>query len=457
MSEQRERLSSRLGFILLSAGCAIGLGNVWRFPYITGKYGGATFVLFYLVFLVIFGLPIMVMEFSIGRASRQNIGIALKTLEKPGSKYHIYGPFAIAGNYLLMMFYTTITGWLFSYFFHSATGDLMLDTKGVTDYFSSMLQNPLSMTFWMVLVVVLGFLVCSIGLQKGVERITKWMMSALIILIIILAMNSIFLEGGKAGLSFYLKPSLKHIRENGLFNVLFAAMNQAFFTLSLGIGSMEIFGSYISKERSLTGESIRIIALDTMVALLSGLIIFPACSAFGVQADAGPSLIFMTLPNIFAKMPGGRFWGTLFFLFMSFAAFSTEIAVFENIISYWMDVKHVSRKKASLYNCIAMIILSLPCLLGFNVLSGFQPFGPGTGVLDAEDFLVSATLLPLGSALFCLFCTRKSGWGWDNFLKEADTGKGIKFPKWAKFYTTWIIPILFAIVFVKGYWDILAH
>lgn len=458
MESQRETLSSRLGFILLSAGCAIGLGNVWRFPYITGTYGGATFVLIYLLFLVIFGLPIMVMEFAIGRASRQNIGLALKTLEPPGTQWHRYGPFAIAANYLLMMYYTPISGWLLSYFFHSVDGSLShLSSTEVSTSFTSMLSDPWSMLAWTSVVIILGFFINSRGLQKGVESITKVMMVCLLLLIILLAVNSMFLEGGSEGIAFYLKPNLSHIRQAGLFNVVFAAMNQAFFTLSLGIGSMEIFGSYIGKERSLTGEATRVIILDTAVALLAGLIIFPACSAFGVKADAGPSLLFITLPNIFSQMPAGRFWGSLFFLFMSFAAFSTVIAVFENIISYWIDVRHVPRKRACRNNAIAMVLLSLPCILGFNAWSGFTPFGAGTGVLDLEDFIVSSTLLPIGSLLFCLFCTRKIGWGWDNFLQEADQGTGLKFPRWARFWVRWGIPALFVVIFIKGYLDILVH
>ncbi|MCH3907628.1 MAG: sodium-dependent transporter [Sphaerochaeta sp.] len=458
MESQRETLSSRLGFILLSAGCAIGLGNVWRFPYITGTYGGATFVLIYLLFLVIFGLPIMVMEFAIGRASRQNIGLALKTLEPPGTQWHRYGPFAIAANYLLMMYYTPISGWLLSYFFHSVDGSLShLSSAEVSTSFTSMLSDPWSMLAWTSVVIILGFFINSRGLQKGVESITKVMMVCLLLLIILLAVNSMFLEGGSEGIAFYLKPNLSHIRQAGLFNVVFAAMNQAFFTLSLGIGSMEIFGSYIGKERSLTGEATRVIILDTAVALLAGLIIFPACSAFGVKADAGPSLLFITLPNIFSQMPAGRFWGSLFFLFMSFAAFSTVIAVFENIISYWIDVRHVPRKRACRNNAIAMVLLSLPCILGFNAWSGFTPFGAGTGVLDLEDFIVSSTLLPIGSLLFCLFCTRKIGWGWDNFLQEADQGTGLKFPRWARFWVRWGIPALFVVIFIKGYLDILVH
>ncbi len=454
--QQRETLSSRLGFILLSAGCAIGLGNVWRFPYITGMYGGATFVLIYLLFLAIFGLPIMVMEFAIGRASKQNIGIALKTLEPQGSKWHLYSPFAIAGNYLLMMYYTTITGWLLSYCWHYLAGDLAnLTQKEVSSYFGALLANPLSQTFWMAIAVFGGFAIVSSGLQKGVESITKKMMLGLFFLIVVLAVHSIMLPGGGEGLAFYLKPSLKNIREAGLSNVVFAAMGQAFFTLSLGIGAMSIFGSYIGKDHSLTGESIRVIILDTFVAFTSGLIIFPACSAYGVAMNSGPTLLFISMPNIFSKMAGGRFWGMLFFLFMSFAAMSTVIAVFENITSYWIDVRHTPRKKACLFNALAMFLLSIPCLLGFNVLSGFQPFGAGTGVLDFEDFLVSSTILPLGSLIFCLFCTQKCGWGWESFIKEADEGGGTKFPSWAKKWTTWGIPALFVIVFIKGYIDIL--
>jgi len=458
MQQKRETLSSRIGFILLSAGCAIGLGNVWRFPYITGKYGGAAFVLLYLVFLVIFGLPIMVMEFSIGRASRQNIGIALKSLEPSGTKWHAFGPVAIIGNYLLMMYYTTISGWLLAYCVHYLDGSLA-HIKGVEvpAFFSGMLGKPGMMVFWMALVVLAGFFIVSQGVRNGVERITKGMMLCLFVLIILLTFNSIFLKGGKAGLSFYLKPSLSNIREAGLSKVILAAMTQSFFTLSLGIGSMEIFGSYIGKERSLMGESLRIIGLDTFVAIAAGLIIFPACSAFGVEQGAGPSLLFITMPNIFSQMRAGRLWGFLFFLFMSFAAFSTVIAVFENIISYWIDVRRMPRKKACLYNAFAMVFLSLPCIFGFNIWKGFQPFGNGTGVLDFEDFFVSNIILPLGALIFCLFCTRKNGWGWKKFIDEADQGTGMKFPSWAKNWVTWGLPVLFLVIFVKGLLDILVH
>ncbi|MDD3902571.1 MAG: sodium-dependent transporter [Sphaerochaeta sp.] len=455
MNNERETLKSRLGFILLSAGCAIGLGNVWRFPYITGKYGGAAFVLFYIVFLVILGLPVMVMEFSIGRASKQNIGLALKALEPKGSKWHVYGPIAIIGNYVLMMFYTTISGWLLSYFIHMLKGDFTaLDTAGVQNVFSNMLASPLSMFFWMVAATVLGFLPVARGLQNGVEKISKFMMVGLLGLIVVLALNSLTIKGGSEGLKFYLLPNFSRMQEIGIFEAVYAAMGQAFFTLSLGIGSISIFGSYIDKKYTLTGEAIKVIGLDTFIALASGLIIFPAAFAFGVQPDAGPSLLFITLPNIFNQMGGGRIWGSLFFLFMSFAALSTLIAVFENIVSYWIDVHHFSRKKATLVNCIAIIVLSLPCILGFNVLSSIQLLGPGSNILDLEDFFVSSTLLPLGSLLFTLFCTVKYGWGWDNFTKEADTGKGVKFPKAIQFYCKWILPAIILVLFIKGYWDI---
>lgn len=456
MIQERERLGSRLGFIFLSAGCAIGLGNVWRFPFITGQYGGAAFVLLYILFLLIFGLPIMVMEFSIGRASQQNIGMAMKTLEPKGSKWHIYGPIAIGGNYVLMMFYTTVSGWLFAYFAAMAKGDLVgLDPAGVGAYFGGMLGNPVTMIFWMVVSTLLGLGIVAIGLQKGVEKITKYMMGSLLAVMLVLVVKSVSLPGAGEGLKFYLLPDFGRLHDAGLWNAIYAAMGQAFFTLSLGIGSMAIFGSYIGKERTLTGESINIVALDTFVALMSGLIIFPASFAFNVSPDAGPSLIFITLPNIFNAMQGGRLWGTLFFVFMSFAALSTLVAVFENIISYWID-RGWSRRKAVAVNIVAIILLSLPCVLGFNVLSGFQPLGPGSGVLDLEDFIVSSTLLPLGSLVFLLFCCSKRGWGWKNFIAEADAGKGMKFPTWARSYVTYILPALVIFVFIMGYWNIFA-
>lgn len=455
-AKQREKLASRLGFILLSAGCAIGLGNVWRFPFITGRYGGAAFVLIYIIFLVILGLPVMVMELAIGRASKKNIGLALKTLTPTKNAWHIYGNLAILGNYVLMMFYTVITGWLFSYVYRMITGTFVgLDSAGIANVFGSMLSNPLSMTMWMILSVIVGLIPVGIGLQNGVEKITKYMMVGLLLLMLLLAGNSLSLKGGSEGLRFYLIPDFAKLG-NQLFEAIYAAMGQAFFTLSLGIGSIAIFGSYIDKKQRLTGESVRIIGLDTFVALCSGLIIFPAAFAFKVQPDAGPSLIFITLPNIFNQMVGGRIWGTLFFIFMSFAAVSTLIAVFENIINYWMDAKGVSRRKSTIINGLVVVALSIPCILGFNLWSGFQPLGPGSGVLDLEDFLVSSTLLPLGSLIFTIYCTAKYGWGWDKFIAEADSGEGMRFPSALSFYFKWILPLVILVVFIKGYWDIFA-
>ncbi|MBO7174620.1 MAG: sodium-dependent transporter [Spirochaetaceae bacterium] len=453
--KERESLASRLGFILLSAGCAIGLGNVWRFPYITGKYGGAIFVLVYLFFLVALGLPIMVMEFSVGRASRQNVGKAFKTLEPQGTKWHTYGHIAIAGNYILMMFYATISGWLLYYCFASLTGQFQgLDTAAVGAFFGSLTASSSTQFLWMAIAVVLSFVIVGIGLEKGVEKITKVMMILLILLIVVLAVNSVLLPGSGEGIKFYLLPDFSKVTESGFGEVVFAAMGQAFFTLSLGIGSMEIFGSYIDKKYSLTGEAGRIILLDTFVAIMSGLIIFPACFAYDVNPGAGPELLFITMPNIFNNMAGSRIWSSLFFVFMSFAALSTLIAVFENIVSYWIDTHGWGRKKACVVNCIALIILSLPCILGFNLWSGFQPLGAGTGVLDLEDFIVSSTLLPLGSLIFLVFCCSKKGWGWDNFVAEADAGEGFKFPRKIKFYIKWILPLIVLIIFVKGYYDI---
>ncbi len=453
MEKERESLGSRLGFILLSAGCAIGLGNVWRFPAITGKYGGGAFVLIYLLFLVILGAPIMVMEFSIGRASKKNIGGALKVLEPKGTKWHYYGHIAIAGNYLLMMFYTTITGWLLSYMFHSAKGDFSkLNTDQVGAFFGNMLSNPVSQIFWMIVAVVISLAIVGRGLENSVEKITKIMMSALIALMIVLAINSIMLEGGGAGLKFYLTPNFSNFAKYGISETVFAAMGQAFFTLSLGIGSMTVFGSYIDKKHTLTGESMRVIGLDTFVAIVSGLIIFPACFAFNIDPGEGPGLLFVTLPNIFNQMVGGRIWGTLFFVFMSFAALSTLIAVFENIISYWIDVWKIKRKKAAFINIFVIIILSIPCILGLNLWDGFEPLGAGTSILDLEDFFVSTTLLPIGSMIFLLFCcVERYGWGFKNFTKEADLGKGIKFPKWARVYVSYILPLIVLYIFIQGY------
>lgn len=449
---QREKFSSRLGFILISAGCAIGLGNVWRFPYIVGKYGGAAFVLIYLLFLLILGLPIMVMEFSVGRASRKSVALSFDTLEKPGQKWHIHKYFAMGGNYLLMMFYTTIAGWMLQYFIKMATGQFEgLNKQGVSNVYDEMLAQPWTMMIFMIITVVVCFLICALGVQKGVEKITKIMMLLLLGLMLILAIRSFTLPNAAEGLKFYLYPDFGKVVENGLSETIFAAMGQSFFTLSLGMGSIAIFGSYIGKERSLTGEAICVTSLDTFIALLAGLIIFPSCFAYGVNPGEGPSLLFITLPNVFNAMEGGRIWGTLFFLFMIFAAVSTVIAVFENIISFAIDLTGCSRKKAVIYNMIAIIILSMPCVLGFNVLSGFTPLGEGSTILDLEDFIVSNNLLPLGSLVYLLFCTSRYGWGWKNFTEEANAGKGIKFPKWARIYVSYILPLIILYVFVQGY------
>lgn len=449
--EQREQLGSRLGFILLSAGCAIGIGNVWKFPYMVGQYGGGAFVLIYLFFLVILGIPVMTMEFAMGRAGQRSPARLYQQLEPKGSKWHLHGYVAMAGNYILMMFYTSVAGWMLDYFVRTAGGQFVgADTDGVAAQFSQMLGDPLRMTLFMGIIVVLGFLVCSFSLQKGLERITKWMMVALLVIMVVLAINSVCTAGGSQGLRFYLVPDLARMKKVGIGNVVAGAMNQAFFTLSLGIGAMAIFGSYIGKERALMGESARVAALDTLVALCSGLIIFPACFAYGVQPDSGPSLIFITLPNIFNHMPLGRVWGSLFFVFMSFAAFSTVLGVFENIVSCTMDLSGWSRKKACLFNGILMLLLSMPCVFGFNVLSKFQPLGPGTGVLDLEDFVVSNLLLPLGSLIFIFFCTSRYGWGWKNFTKEANAGKGLKVQRWMRGYMCYVLPVLVAVILVLG-------
>jgi len=445
---QREHLATRLGFLLVSAGCAIGLGNVWRFPFITGKYGGAAFVVVYLIFLAILGFPVMVMEFSMGRASQLNLAGAMKKLEPKGSVWHIYGYAGILGNVVLMMFYTTVSGWGFYYLFRTLFGGFKgLSPDQVGAAFGGLLGNTGVLIFWMAVVVFLGFGVCALGLQKGVEKVSKFMMSSLFALLIIMIIRSVTLKGASAGLSFYLKPDFSHLSWEGVS----AAMGQAFFTLSLGIGSMTIFGSYIGKERSLAGESTNVIILDTLVALMAGLIIFPACSAFGVDAGGGPGLIFVTLPNIFNKMLGGQFWGTLFFIFLTFAAMTTVVAVFENIMAFTMDEWHWERKKAAIINSIVLFILSLGVPLGFGPWSSFQPRGAGTCVLDLEDFIVSNNLLPIGSLVFVLFCSWKFGWGWNNFIKEADSGTGIKFPKWTRGYITYILPIIILFLLLKGW------
>ena len=452
--EKREHFSSRLGFILISAGCAIGLGNVWRFPYITGKYGGAAFVLVYLLFLVILCLPIMVMEFAVGRASQKSAAKSFHVLEPAGSKWHITGYLAILGNYMLMMFYTTVAGWMIYYVYKMIRGEFSgLTPDEVGGIFGDMLADPKAMTFWMLVIVLLCFGVCSLGLQKGVERITKIMMSFLIVILVVLCVRSITLEGAAEGIRFYLIPDFGKMIENGLGEAVYAAMGQAFFTLSLGIGAMAIFGSYISKERRLLGESLNICLLDTGIALMAGLVIFPACFAFGVDPGEGPGLVFVTLPNIFNQMAGGRIFGTLFFIFMTFAAMSTVIAVFENILSFSIDLWGWNRKKAVLVNGLLIIVLSLPCVLGFNILGNIQPLGAGSTIQDLEDFIISNNLLPIGSLLYLLFCTRKNGWGWNNFIAEADSGKGMKFPQWARFYVSYILPVIIIFILFMGYWQ----
>ena len=447
---ERETLKSRLGFILLSAGCAIGIGNVWKFPYIAGQGGGGAFVLFYLIFLVILGLPIMTMEFAVGRASRKSPVRAYQALEKPGQKWHIHGYLTLAGCYLLMMFYTTVAGWMLHYFYMTAAGKLAgLTADQVAGKFTEMLASPGTMTFWMVFVVVAGILVCAKGLQSGLERVTKVMMICLLALIVVLAVHSLTLSGAAEGMKFYLLPSVDTIREHGLGSLITDAMNQAFFTLSLGIGAMEIFGSYMGDEQTLPGEAVRICILDTFVALMAGAIIFPACFTFGVAPGEGPALIFQTLPPLFVNMSGGRFWGTLFFLFMVFASFSTVLAVFENILAVCMDTFGISRKKAVLINGVLLALLSLPCVFGYNIWSDFHPI-LGKDVLDSEDFLVSNLLLPIGSLVYLLFCVSKWGWGFDKYVAEANKGEGLKFAKWLKPYFQFILPALIVVIFLQG-------
>ena len=448
---ERENLKSRLGFILLSAGCAIGIGNVWRFPYIVGNYGGGIFVLFYLFFLALIGIPVLTIEFSIGRASQKSTAKAYQELEPRGTKWHLHSNFAIAGNYILLMFYTTVAGWMLYYFYKFAVGGFVgLDTANVKNTFNNLLASPATMPFWVLVVGVLGFGVCSLGLQKGVEKITKVMMTALLGLIIILAIHAVRLDGGIDGVKFYLLPNFEKIQEVGFFKLITTAMNQAFFTLSIGMGSMMIFGSYIDKSRTLLGESINIALLDTFVAIIAGLIIFPSCFAFNVEPDSGPSLIFITLPNVFTSMKGGRIWGSLFFLFMTFAAFSTVIALFENILTCCVEKFNITRKKAVLINIIIISVLSLPCVFGFNILSSLHPLGGESTILDFEDFLVSNLILPAGSLVYLFFCISKRGWGFDNYLKEANTGVGPKIPRWIKPYYKYVMPIIMLILLIQG-------
>lgn len=448
---KRESFKSRIGFLLVSAGCAIGIGNVWRFPYVTGENGGGLFVLLYLLFLIIMGLPVLTMELAVGRASRKSAVLGYKELEKKGSKWHIHGWIAILGCYVLMMYYTTVSGWMVSYFFKFLKGDF---TKGMSAEdtkaaFGNLLSDPKQMTFWMILTVVLGFFVCSRGLQNGLEKISKFMMSALLILIVVLAIYSITLPGAAEGVKFYLVPNMKSVSNVGLKNIITAAMNQAFFTLSLGVAAMEIFGSYMSKDFTLAGEGVKICGLDTFVAIMSGLIIFPACFSYGVEVDAGPSLIFVTLPNVFVNMAGGRVWGCLFFLFMTFASFSTVIAVFENIMSFCMDMFGWSRNKAAAVNGIIILAASMPCVLGYNIWKNLHLIG-GRDVLDSEDFIVSNLLLPIGSLVYLMFCVTKWGWGFDKYIDEANTGKGIKICKKLKLYFQFILPILIIFILIQG-------
>lgn len=448
---ERENFKSKLGFILVSAGCAIGIGNVWRFPFVTGQNGGGIFVLLYLLFLVIMGIPVLTMELAIGRASKKSAVLAYKTLEKPKSKWHIHGWFCILGCYLLMMYYTPVSGWMLSYFFKFATGTFEsgMSSEDVSNVFSNLMSNPTEMIIWMAIMAIAGFFVCSKGIQNGIEKVSKVMMILLLTLIIILAVNSLALTGAAEGIKFYLVPDMEKVKSIGIGHIITSAMSQAFFTLSLGIASMEIFGSYMTREKTLPSESIKICILDTFVAITAGLIIFPACFSYGVQPDQGPALIFVTLPNVFVNMAGGRIWGTLFFLFMTFACFSTVIAVFENLISFSIDMFNLSRTKAVIINAIIMLIGCLPCIFGFNILSGFSIFGKG--VLDIEDFIVSNLLLPVGAFLYSLFCSTKFGWGFNGYLNECNQGKGIKFPRFIKPYVKYILPVLVLIVFISGF------
>lgn len=450
--EKRERFASRLGFILISAGCSIGLGDVWRFPYITGQYGGGIFVLVYLIFIFLLGLPIMTMELAVGRASQKSIATSFNVLQKKGGKWHWMGYAGVAGNYILMMFYTTVAGWMLAYFYKFMVGQFEgLDTQQIGQVFADFMANPVEMTIWMVITTVVCFGICSLGLQEGVEKITKVMMVLLLAIIVVLAVKSMTLPNAGEGLKFYLLPDVNRLKEYGIWEVVFAAMSQAFFSLSIGIGSLAIFGSYIEKERSLLGESVHIATLDTLISLIAGLIIFPACFAFNVNPGEGPGLVFVTLPNIFNSMSGGRIWGSLFFIFMTFAAYSTVIAVFENIISFGIDLWGWSRKKASLINVILIIVLSMPCILGFNVLSWIKPLGENTVILDLEDFILSYNLLPLGSLVYVLFCVTRYGWGFDNYMEEVNAGEGLKMPHWLKGYLSWVLPAVIILVLIQGY------
>ena len=446
---EREKFGSRLGFILISAGCAIGIGNVWRFPYVAGNNGGGIFVLLYMLFLLLFGIPILAMELSVGRASKCSIIRAYNKLEKPGSKWHIHGYFGMLGNYMLMFFYTTVSGWMLGYFIKYVTGSIN-ETTDSKQLFADVTASPITMFIWMAVIVIIAIVVCSMGLQNGVEKVTKYMMLALLALIVILAVHSLTLSGASRGMKYFLVPDMDRIKETGFANIVIEAMRQAFFTLSIGMGSMMIFGSYIGRERALTGESIQITILDTFVAIMSGVIIFPACMSYNIPTDSGPSLIFVTLPKVFEYMPGGRFWGAMFFLFMTFSALSTVIAVLENILACNMEAFSWSRKKSCLINLFVIIIMSIPCILGFNVLSGFTPFGAGSNVLDLEDFIVSSIILPIGSLIILLFCTSRWGWGFDSFMEEVNTGKGIRMAKALKIYLKYLLPVVIIFLIVDG-------
>lgn len=455
--DKRENFGSRLGFILVSAGCAVGIGNVWKFPYMCGQYGGAAFILIYLVFLAALGFPILVCEYAVGRGSRKSCAESFRVLEPKGSNWHYFGWIGMAGNYLLMMFYTMVAGWMLYYFWRSLSGEFTsapMTAEEVTLRFTQMTQQPGTMMFWSFLAIVISFGICALGVQNGVEKITKIMMIGLLALIAVLAVHSLTLPGAGEGIRFYLIPDFGEMQDKGVGNVVFGAMSQAFFTLSVGIGSMAICGSYKDRSQALTGDAISVILLDTFVALMAGFIIIPACFSFGIEPGSGPSLIFITLPNIFNQMAGGHLWGALFFLFLSCAALSTVVAVFENILSFAIDLWKWSRRKAILVNILFLTVGALPCILGFNLLSGVQPLGPGSGIMDLEDFLVSNNLLPLGSVVYLLFCVTRYGWGWDNFLAEVDAGKGPRFPRFLRSYMTFALPAIVVVIYLKGYFDL---
>ena len=451
---EKEQFGSRLGFILVSAGCAIGLGNVWKFPYICGENGGAAFIVIYLACLAMLGLPMLICEYAVGRGSGKSVMKAYDVLQPEGTIWGKVKYFCFAGNYLLMMFYTMVAGWMLHYVYLMITGKFVnADTAQVKDIFENMLNEPGVMMFWTMVIILLCFGICALGLKNGVENITKVMMILLVVLMVVLVFRSVTLPGAEEGLKYYLVPDFKKLSEHGIFNVIFAAMTHAFFTLSIGMGSMEIFGSYLSKERKLTGEALSVTILDTFIALMAGIIIIPSCFAYDVQPDAGPSLLYITLPSVFNHMPNGRLWGTCFFIFMSFAAISTVIAVFENIVKMPHDATEWARKKCVLVNLIGVAVLSIPAVLGYNILSGIQPLGAGSTIMDLEDFIVSYNILPLGSILFVLFCVRKNGWGWDNFVAEVNTGKGMSLSHKLRWYMNYIVPTLGILIYLGGYYD----